>query len=136
MTVTLLPKSPTAPPSATGRILEVTPDVLAALTQILNALQLGEAVTVASDDHQVTTQQAANLLGVSRPHLVKLLEENRIPFQRTGSHRRLFLRDVLSYQEQRSARRRAILDEMTRQAVADGLYQPDAYPAVPPGDDL
>ena len=61
-------------------------------------------------------QQAAGLLQVSRPHLVKLLEEGLIPFRKVGSHRRLLLRDILSYEAQQKERRLDHLRFLAQQA--------------------
>ncbi len=67
-------------------------------------------------DEALTTQSAANYLGVSRPFLVKILDEGRIPHHKTGSHRRIRFADIAAYAHKRDSERRAILDEMTREA--------------------
>ncbi|MFZ8263711.1 excisionase family DNA-binding protein, partial [Staphylococcus aureus] len=73
-------------------------------------------------------QQAATLLGISRNTLVRLLDEHELPFERLGEsrHRRLRLHDVLAYRDRKRDERRSRLDEMTRQANDDGLYDVDA----------
>ena len=71
---------------------------------------------------QLTTQDAANMVGVSRQYLVQLLEEDRIPFHKVLTHRRVYLRDLLEYRKQRDAGRRKMLDEIAQEAVADGVY--------------
>ncbi|WP_235500559.1 helix-turn-helix domain-containing protein [Leifsonia sp. Root227] len=98
------------------------------LREVVKAMQHGESVSVEPIDRQLTTQQAASLLGVSRSTLVRLLDENELPFDRLGDsrHRRLRLHDVLAYRERKRADRRARLDELTRQADEDGLYDVDA----------
>jgi excisionase family DNA binding protein len=71
---------------------------------------------------ELTTQEAADLLGVSRPYLIKLLEEGALPCTLTaGSHRRLRLADVLAYRRVRDRERRAALDEMSAEAERLGL---------------
>ncbi|MDR1151807.1 MAG: helix-turn-helix domain-containing protein [Bifidobacteriaceae bacterium] len=69
-----------------------------------------------------TTSQAAELLGVSRPTLIRLLEDGAIPYEQPRRHRILRLDDVLAFQKRRRSEQRALLAEATRQAVADGLY--------------
>jgi excisionase family DNA binding protein len=72
---------------------------------------------------EVTLQQAADLLNVSRPFLVKLLETGAIPFHYVGAYRRVGLTDVLAYRNQRSHARRAALAEMACEAQEMGLYE-------------
>ncbi len=98
------------------------------LKQIVSAMERGASVSVEPIDRQLTTQQAADLLGVSRNTLVRLLDEHELPFERLGvsRHRRLRLHDVLAYRERKRTDRRSRLDEMTHQATEDGLYDVDA----------
>jgi excisionase family DNA binding protein len=70
----------------------------------------------------LSTQQAADLLGVSRPYFVKLLEAGELPFHRAGNHRRVYSQDVAAYARRRDASRRKILRQMSRNARAAGLY--------------
>jgi excisionase family DNA binding protein len=72
--------------------------------------------------NELTTQEAADILNMSRQHLVTLLERGDIPYSKTGSHRRLSMRDVLAYKEQRRATRRASLARLTALAEEAGDY--------------
>ncbi len=80
------------------------------LRQVVEALHQGHAVTVAPVTQTLTTQQAADLLGVSRPTVIKLLDENRIPYERNGTHRRILLRHLLEYRDQRRADQHAAIE--------------------------
>jgi excisionase family DNA binding protein len=82
------------------------------LEQVVLAMARGQAVTIAPHNQRLTTQEAADILGVSRPTLVKMLDDGLIPFEQPGRHRRVLLRDVLAFQERRRTEREAALDEM------------------------
>ncbi|RKS79695.1 excisionase family DNA binding protein [Actinomadura pelletieri DSM 43383] len=93
-----------------GDQIEVPAEVHRVLTQVVEALRRGFAVTVAPSTKTLTTQQAADILGVSRPTVIKLLDEGRIPYERTGTHRRILLGDLLAYREKRRAAQYAALE--------------------------
>jgi excisionase family DNA binding protein len=95
-------------------------EVYQVLKNVVDAMTQGLAITVAPHNTQLTTQEAADLLGVSRPTLVRLLKDGEIPFELRGRHRRVMLADVIAYQQHARAQRRATLDEMTRTAAEDG----------------
>ncbi len=89
--------------SEPGDQVEIPSEVHAVLRQVINAMSQGLAVTVSPQSRTLTTQQAADLLGISRPTLVKLLDAGDIPFEKVSTHRRVLLRDVLAYREKRRA---------------------------------
>ncbi|HTB17769.1 MAG TPA: helix-turn-helix domain-containing protein [Bryobacteraceae bacterium] len=93
----------------------------------------GKAVAVTSILRELTTQQAAEMLGVSRPFLIELLNKEQIPFHLVGTHRRIYLQDLLRYREHRDGQRRGILNRMAREAVADADY--DQIYATADGED-
>lgn len=83
------------------------------LRGLLDNLKRGEAVTVLPHDALLTTQQAAQILNVSRPYLYRLIEEHALPVVMVGSHRRLRIHDVLQLRDQRHQVRRSALDELS-----------------------
>lgn len=88
------------------------------LEGILNHMAQGNAVTLVPIGHTLTTQQAADMLNVSRPYFVKLLEAGKIAFTKVGRHRRVQLQDLLDYMKQADESSRKALDELTVQAQA------------------
>jgi len=121
-----------------GSRVKLPPEVYEMLRDVLAALSQGLAITVAPTRTVLTTSQAAHLLGVSRPTLVRLLESGEIPFEKPARHRRVRLADVLAYQERGKRARAAALDEMVRVSEEAGLYDlADDVPfeRLPTGDE-
>ena len=107
-----------------GQTVPLPIEAYRVLVQVVESMRAGKAITVAPLDQRLTTQEAANFLGISRPTLVKLLEEGEITYERpaAGRHRRVRLDDVLAYRDRRRSERSAALDKLTEQAAKAGLY--------------
>lgn len=113
-----------------GPHLVLPHEVFEVLTNVVEAMAAGQAVIVAPVHQRLTTQQAADLLGISRPTFVRLLSSGEIDYEQPGRHRRVLLTDVLEYRERRSSKRRRALDRMVEIAEESGMY--DRTPG-PPG---
>ena len=107
-------------------------EVYRVLVQVVEALREGKVITIVPRTQRLTTQEAADFLGISRPTLVKLLEQGQIPFEQPGRHRRILFSDLLAYLERRGEEQRAALDRMTEEASDAGLYdgRPEDYAAA------
>lgn len=92
----------------------------------------GKIITIVPRTQRLTTQEAADFLGISRPTLVKLLEDGKVPYEQPGRHRRVLFTDLLAYQERQREDRRAALDQMTEDASEAGIYggTPEDYAAA------
>jgi excisionase family DNA binding protein len=102
--------------------VELPDAIFGMLVEIVGLMEQGKAVSIVPVTQELTTQQAAELIGVSRPFLVKLLEAGKISFHQAGTHRRVYLKDLLEYKQQRDRDRHEALNRMSREAEADGLY--------------
>jgi excisionase family DNA binding protein len=123
-----VPKPQPALVGADGERLEVPNPIFEALMQVATAMAHGQAVTVIPQNALLTTQEAAELLGISRPTLVRLLEDHEIPYEKRGRHRRVQLSDLLAYQERMRRERRESLDRMAREGQEAGLYEVTSGP--------
>jgi excisionase family DNA binding protein len=92
------------------------------LAQVLGYLASGEGVTIMPESAELTTQQAAEFLNVSRPYLIKLLETGKIPFRLVGTHRRVKFRDLREYKNRDDLERRRAADDLTGLSQELGLY--------------
>jgi excisionase family DNA binding protein len=99
---------------ADGRQLHIAPAISGLMVELLGYIARGETVTIVAREAMLTTQEAADILSVSRPFLSGLLKKNAIPFVPVGSHRRIMYDDLMAYKARRDAAREAALDELAR----------------------
>jgi len=95
--------------------------VVRLLKDILAEMAQGHAVALLPVQAELTTQQAADLLNVSRPYLIRLLEDSKVPFRLVGQHRRVRFDDLLAYQRKDDEDRRRVADELTADAQELGM---------------
>lgn len=102
---------------------EILPNnVYSFLLRLLADLKSGHSVTILQNMHRLTTVEAAKVLGVSRQYLIQLLEKGEIPHQKVGTHRRVFVRDILAYKAGRDIARRNTLNDLAKKEFAKGDY--------------
>ncbi|MUL34867.1 helix-turn-helix domain-containing protein [Gloeocapsopsis dulcis] len=105
-----------------GEATLISESIYQVLHQVVQAIKAGQSITVVSQDQELTTQQAADLLNVSRPYLIKLLEQGEIPHIKVGTHRRVRFQDLMQYKEQRDRKRRKAMKELTQFLQEEGFY--------------
>lgn len=86
--------------------------VMQLLLDIVSEMAKGNAISLVPIHHELSTQEAANLLNVSRPHVVALLEKGELPFRKVGAHRRVLASDLLTYKQALLTKRNQALDEL------------------------
>lgn len=112
---------------AQGVQVRLPPLLVRILVEAASQLAQGHAVAILRYEQELTTQQAANLLSVSRPYLIKLLENGQIRYHHVGSHRRIRMRDLLEYKQNRDCLRRDHLNEMVCVSESLGMYESDDF---------
>jgi excisionase family DNA binding protein len=102
-------------------VIELPASAVQLLVRILTEMAGGNAVTLVPIHAELTTQEAAQALGVSRPFLIKLLEAGTIGFRKVGTHRRILFRDLMEYKRKIDAERSKSLDALAAQAQELGM---------------
>ncbi len=105
-----------------GEAIELPKSVFYVLRQVVYHMMRGRAIFIVPEHKELTTQEAADILNVSRPYLIKLLEEGKIPFITVGTHRRIRFSDLMRYKEQRDKEREQALDEIAQISQESGMY--------------
>ena len=103
-------------------IIELPRSVFQVLKQVVYHMGHGRTIFVVPEEQTLTTQEAADILDVSRPYIVKLLDQGKIPFTKVGTHRRIRVSDLMKYNQQMEAEQEKALDELTRMSQELGLY--------------
>ncbi len=107
--------------SATGVRITVPDSVVQVLALVAREMAAGNGVAVVPVHYELTTHEAAVLLHVSRPHLIRMLDEGRLPFRRVGTHRRIRFDDVMARRDREEAEREALLTRLAQESQALGL---------------
>lgn len=115
-----------------GKEIALPAAVFRVLSRAVEHMRRGDAVTILPIHRELTSQEAADLLNVSRPYLVRLLEKGEIPYRRLNKHRRIKFGDLMAYKRQRDERRRTALDELTELSQELGLYGVAPRETAPP----
>ena len=97
-------------------VINIPLKALKLLSSIIENMAEGKSIALMPTDAEISTQQAADILNVSRPHIIKLLEKGELPFKKVGSHRRILLQDMLQYEAKFKSDRRKNLDYLAKEA--------------------
>jgi len=106
-----------------GEEVLISQSVRSMLHQVVRAIASGKTITLTPPNCELTTQEAADILNVSRPFLIKLLEEEQIPYIKVGKHRRIRYEDLMKYKEKRDEKRGKALDELIQMSQEAGFYE-------------
>lgn len=109
--------------------LELPEPLFKLIKRVVISLKEGKPVILLPETENLTTQAAADFLGVSRPYLIQLLNENKIPYHRVGTHRRIYMKDVNQFMRERDRARHDALDKLS-----DAVENADLYEGVAPDD--
>ncbi|WP_339814778.1 helix-turn-helix domain-containing protein [uncultured Imperialibacter sp.] len=104
-----------------GEDIMIPEKALIHLIEVLSNMSDGKSVDIVAEDAELSTQKAADILNVSRPFIIKLLEQGRIPFKKVGKHRRILLHDVLRVKEQQNKVRESQLEKLVKDSQILGL---------------
>jgi excisionase family DNA binding protein len=115
--------------TSAGEQIELPGAVFEFLKTAVGFMSHGQAITLVPDNQAITTQRAANILGMSRPFFIKQLEAGLMAHHRVGNQRRVYLRDVLAFAKRRDEERVAALDRLARDAFEAGMYEQNVFPA-------
>lgn len=102
--------------SAQEQLIELPAGAVTLLMDVLEAMAAGRGVTIIPENAELTTVEAARILNVSRPYLIKLLDEKVIPHRLVGKHRRILIDDVVAYKQRIDAERENVLAQLTAEA--------------------
>ena len=105
-----------------GHAVNLPDSLYAFLCRVLADLLEGKSVSIVQSQAELTTVEASHMLGVSRQFLVNLLERGELPYHKTGTHRRIYVKDLLAYKAKRDGVRRKILDDLVQAELDEGLY--------------
>ena len=106
-----------------GEEVLIPESVRSVLRQVVRAMADGKTITLTPPNCELTTQEAADILNVSRPFLIKLLEEEQIPYIKVGKHRRIRYEDLMKYKEKRDEKRDKMLTQLTQMSQEAGFYE-------------
>ncbi|MEH1911489.1 helix-turn-helix domain-containing protein [Nostoc sp.] len=108
---------------ANGEKITIPEPIYQVLLQVVHAMASGKAISIIPQQQELTTQQAAEYLNVSRPYLIKLLEQGEIAYIKVGSHRRVRFDDLMKYKQQRDTERSKFLDQLIAESQEMGFYE-------------
>jgi excisionase family DNA binding protein len=104
-----------------GETVELPASAVNLLVRILTEMANGNALTLIPIHAELTTQQAADLLNVSRPYFITLLEQGKVPYRKVGKHRRILFRDLMDYKRRSDRERDELLAALAKEAQEEGM---------------